>query len=113
MTRSRAARVGITLIRLYQAGWSSRRPPTCRYTPSCSAYAVDALTEYGFARGTWLATKRIARCHPLHPGGWDPVPVKDEPAGSVLPVKDEPVAGSGTQPRSGSSDLQTLLGRTG
>ena len=48
--------------------------PRCRFAPSCSEYALGALAEHGAARGLWLATTRIARCHPFHPGGYDPVP---------------------------------------
>ena len=51
-------------------------PPRCRFAPSCSEYALTALAEYGAARGLWLAVKRIARCHPFNPGGYDPVPTR-------------------------------------
>ena len=50
--------------------------PRCRFAPSCSEYALGALMEYGAARGLWLAVKRIARCHPFNPGGYDPVPTR-------------------------------------
>ena len=50
--------------------------PRCRFEPSCSAYALAALSEHGAARGLWLAVARVARCHPFHPGGFDPVPAR-------------------------------------
>jgi uncharacterized protein len=61
-------------VRFYRAWISPVLPPTCRFEPSCSAYAVDALTEHGALRGTWLTLRRLLRCGPWHPGGWDPVP---------------------------------------
>ncbi len=60
-------------IRLYQHTISRMLPPTCRFYPSCSQYAVDAVDRYGVAQGLWLAAKRISRCHPFNPGGYDPV----------------------------------------
>jgi len=62
------------LIRLYQNTISRGLPPSCRFEPSCSEYAYQALGKYGFWRGSWLAIKRISRCHPFNPGGYDPVP---------------------------------------
>jgi hypothetical protein len=62
------------LVRLYQMTLSKALPPTCRFEPSCSQYSYEAIARYGAIRGTWLAVKRLARCHPLNPGGYDPVP---------------------------------------
>lgn len=67
-------RFGVLLIRLYQRALSPWLPPACRYWPTCSEYAVVALERYGLARGGWLALRRLARCHPWHAGGFDPVP---------------------------------------
>lgn len=68
------ARVLIGPIRFYQRFISPALPPTCRFSPSCSAYAVTALQEHGAVRGLWLSVRRLARCHPWHAGGYDPVP---------------------------------------
>lgn len=62
------------LIRLYQMTLSRVLPPSCRFTPSCSHYGYEAVNKYGVIKGGWMAVKRIGRCHPLNPGGYDPVP---------------------------------------
>ena len=67
-------RVVLALIRLYQNTLSRVLPPTCRFYPSCSQYTYEAIARYGFLQGGWLGVKRIARCHPFNPGGYDPVP---------------------------------------
>lgn len=64
----------LTIIRVYQRSFFRVLPPSCRFVPSCSQYAYEAIERYGPWRGGWLALKRIARCHPFHPGGFDPVP---------------------------------------
>ena len=67
-------RVLATLIRGYQRFLSPALPPSCRFHPSCSQYALEAVTRHGALKGGWLAARRLARCHPFHPGGFDPVP---------------------------------------
>ena len=64
----------ILLIRIYRNFISPLFPPSCRFQPTCSQYALEAIDRFGVWRGGWLAIKRILRCHPLHPGGYDPVP---------------------------------------
>ena len=71
---SRPVRALIVLIEAYRHMISPLRVPSCRFMPTCSCYAVDALTEYGLFRGCWLAWRRLARCGPWHDGGWDPIP---------------------------------------
>ena len=61
-------------VQAYRLVVSPLLGPNCRYYPSCSAYALDALAAHGALRGSWLAVKRVCRCHPWHPGGYDPVP---------------------------------------
>lgn len=69
-----AARAVVGLIRLYQAYVSPVKGPTCRFRPTCSEYAAEAVERYGVGRGLWLAVRRVSRCHPFHAGGYDPVP---------------------------------------
>jgi hypothetical protein len=64
----------IWLVRGYQLFISPFVPPSCRFHPTCSHYAIEALQKHGALHGLWLAIRRIARCHPWHPGGHDPVP---------------------------------------
>lgn len=64
----------VTVVRGYQMILSPLLPAACRYYPSCSAYAIEALERHGALRGTWLAMRRIVRCNPFRPGGFDPVP---------------------------------------
>lgn len=64
----------IALIRVYQYAISPLIGRSCRYEPTCSEYTVDAIKKYGAIKGGWLGAKRIGRCHPWHPGGYDPVP---------------------------------------
>ncbi|OKP90135.1 membrane protein insertion efficiency factor YidD [Paenibacillus sp. P32E] len=65
-------------IRVYRKFISPIKPATCRFYPTCSAYALEAIEVHGPVKGSWLAAKRIARCHPFHPGGLDPVPPREE-----------------------------------
>jgi putative membrane protein insertion efficiency factor len=64
----------LILIRFYQLAISPHFPPSCRYAPTCSVYAYEAVLKYGAIRGSFMALRRILRCHPFHPGGYDPVP---------------------------------------
>ena len=77
-------RVLMTAVSGYRRLVSPLVPPRCRFEPSCSAYALEALQVHGAARGLWLAVARIARCHPFHPGGYDPVPPRDGSGKSSL-----------------------------
>ncbi len=67
-------KIGLGMIRFYQMTWSQVFPPSCRYMPTCSEYTYEAIQKYGFFKGCWMGAKRISRCHPFHPGGYDPVP---------------------------------------
>ncbi|MEE2732208.1 MAG: membrane protein insertion efficiency factor YidD [Pseudomonadota bacterium] len=66
--------VALFLLKLYQLAISPLMPPHCRFEPSCSTYAQEAIQRYGFARGSLLTLRRLSKCHPWGPGGYDPVP---------------------------------------
>lgn len=70
------ARAAIVLIELYRTYVSPMRLPTCRFTPTCSQYAVEALAEYGLVKGGWFTAVRLVKCAPWHRGGWDPIPAR-------------------------------------
>lgn len=80
----------IGLIRGYRLLISPLFPPSCRYYPTCSQYAIEAVDRFGIWRGGWMAIKRILRCHPLHAGGYDPVPGTDAKTPAVAaPTHDD------------------------
>ena len=72
--RHDAAAVALFLLRFYKRFLSPLLPPMCRFEPTCSVYMMQAVEKYGTLRGGWLGMRRLARCHPFNPGGWDPVP---------------------------------------
>ena len=67
-------RLLLAMIRFYRRYISPNQPPCCRYIPTCSQYAIEAIEKYGAIKGGWLAFRRILRCNPFHKGGYDPVP---------------------------------------
>jgi putative membrane protein insertion efficiency factor len=69
------ARLAVVVVRGYQLVLRPLLPAACRFEPSCSEYARDVLAEHGLTRGTWLAMRRVGRCHPFHAGGYDPPPL--------------------------------------
>src|SRR5581483_5695320 len=77
----------IFLIRVYQLTLSRLIGPVCRFEPSCSRYAAECLHVHGLGRGSWLAVRRVARCHPFHPGGYDPPPPPKEPPATRAPAR--------------------------
>ncbi|PQA31654.1 membrane protein insertion efficiency factor YidD [Amnimonas aquatica] len=77
--------IALLPIRFYRYAISPMMAPHCRFHPSCSAYAEEAIHRFGVVQGGWLATKRLARCHPGHPGGYDPVPETLTPGSTHTP----------------------------
>ena len=67
----------IGFIKLYQKVISPLTPPSCRFYPTCSHYGIEAIEKHGALKGSWLAVRRISKCHPFHEGGFDPVPEKE------------------------------------
>lgn len=97
-------RLLIGLIRFYQAAVSPLTPSTCRYTPTCSRYALEAVRRHGALRGGWLAARRLLRCHPLGGRGWDPVPEGDEDPESGRPSADGGPPEDGRAPAGDEAD---------
>jgi putative membrane protein insertion efficiency factor len=82
-----AVRMVVTAIEMYRHMVSPLRPASCRFMPTCSQYAVEALTEYGLLRGAWLTLRRLGRCGPWCAGGWDPIPERGSDEGSQPEVR--------------------------
>ncbi|MDD4635213.1 MAG: membrane protein insertion efficiency factor YidD [Dehalococcoidales bacterium] len=70
--------LSLAMIRFYQKYISSVLPSSCRYTPTCSQYTYEAINRFGVSKGVWMGIKRISRCHPFNPGGYDPVPERNQ-----------------------------------
>ena len=87
------ARLLLAPIRLYKAVLSPLLPPMCRFHPSCSVYAMGAITVHGPFKGLWLALRRLGRCHPFNPGGLDPVPPRDGVDAATLVSRIDPQLG--------------------
>lgn len=78
-------RLLLSVLRFYRRFISPALPPSCRFTPTCSEYTYEAIERFGALKGTWLGAKRLVRCNPWNPGGYDPVPARD------VPQRDAPI----------------------
>lgn len=107
MSASAFARLLVAPIRFYQRFISPGLPATCRYYPTCSAYAVESLQEHGAFRGFWFALRRVGRCHPWHAGGMDPVPPRRERTGAI--VSSPPVESAIEIPDTGAKQLASQI----
>ncbi|OSC39300.1 membrane protein insertion efficiency factor YidD [Mycobacterium decipiens] len=94
----------IFLIQTYRHMVSPLRPASCRFIPTCSQYAVDALTEYGVVRASWLTAVRLAKCGPWHRGGWDPIPERLPENRSCRADVDDAMDVWGPAPKQGESE---------
>lgn len=74
----------IAIIQFYRKYISPAKPPSCRFHPTCSSYGLEAIERFGALKGGYLTIKRLLKCHPLHPGGFDPVPLKKEESSEKL-----------------------------
>ena len=93
MIRALVVQLLLLPLRFYKAVVSPLLPPMCRFHPSCSVYAMGAVAVHGPFKGTWLAARRVTRCHPFNRGGYDPVPPRDGvPAERVLDVSEPEIA---------------------
>ena len=91
-------RILIAIVRFYQNAISPWTPPSCRFTPTCSSYAIEALDEHGAIRGSWLALRRISKCHPWGGHGYDPVPPRHPNEQRTLGDRSERVRTNGLIP---------------
>ena len=105
----------LAVIGFYSRAVSPALPPRCRFYPTCSAYAAEAIERHGAARGTWLAVRRILKCAPWHPGGVDPVPGTTgtseaaHASGIAVPAPGAPESARATPPASGRANEETSV----